>query len=104
MEQRDLYYEIKFSKKLRKPIVYNHIKYKRTKKAIFAALKESEISRVKKQSQVKRTKLQNRQVLRTLAVKRSPLPKLLILLSLQPAVEAQLRVLLRRKPLLENLQ
>lgn len=32
---KDLYYEIKFSKKLRKPIVYNHIKYKRTKKAIY---------------------------------------------------------------------
>lgn len=34
-ELKDLYYEIKYSKKLRKPIVYSHIKYKRTKKAIY---------------------------------------------------------------------
>jgi len=31
----DLFVEIKYSKKLRKPIVYNHIKYKRTKKGIY---------------------------------------------------------------------
>lgn len=34
-ELKDLYYEIKHSKKLRKPMVYEHIKYKRTKKAMY---------------------------------------------------------------------
>lgn len=34
-ELKDLYYEIKYSKKLRKPIVYSHIKYNRTKRAIY---------------------------------------------------------------------
>ena len=34
-ELKDLYYEIRYSKKLRKPIVYTHIKHKRTKKAIY---------------------------------------------------------------------
>lgn len=34
-ELKDLYYEIRYSKKMRKPIIYNHIKYKRTKKAIY---------------------------------------------------------------------
>lgn len=34
-ELKDLYYEIKYSKKLRKPIIYNHIKYNRTKKGLY---------------------------------------------------------------------
>ena len=34
-ELKDLYYEIKRGKKLIKPIIYNHIRYKRTKKAIY---------------------------------------------------------------------
>ncbi|MBO5214747.1 MAG: hypothetical protein J6B79_00975 [Clostridia bacterium] len=34
-ELKDLYCEIKYSKKIRKPIIYNHIKYNSTKKGIY---------------------------------------------------------------------
>lgn len=45
-ELKDLYYEIKHPKKLRKPMVYEHIKYKRTKKAIYK-YEEYDISDIK---------------------------------------------------------
>ena len=34
-ELQDLYYEVRHSKKLMKPIIYNHLYYNRTKKAIY---------------------------------------------------------------------